>query len=72
MCLSARFAGANRRGKALANAAEKQYHSVLKKGDPVMENNDISRVINDALSKLRELGGTAKLYGLIKAEEAKE
>ncbi len=37
-----------------------------------MDNSDISRAFNDFVNMLKDFGGAAKLYGLIKAEETKK
>ncbi len=42
------------------------------KGVSQMDNGDISKAFNGFVNMLKEIGGTAKLYGLIKAEETKK
>ena len=37
-----------------------------------MENSDISKAFNGIVNMIKEFGGAAKLYGLIKAEETKK
>ena len=37
-----------------------------------MENDDISKALNGFVNMIKEIGSTAKLYGLIKAEETKK